>query len=307
MLELEGEFGRVRLGGGPRGNGVYWVDDAGRWNKFDPLVPESIDNQNFDTPLRNRKIAYGLLGMVRLEINTEAKTVEIRWNVRAANSYSIDVVCNYLNDLCLSYKIRLCFYIDAWNYEKHSRMRDAISRVQDIKNFRQINLIDSFFLKSLGFDQQVKRTKLIADCISTYEITGGHLGHPEFRRLMPYLLVYKPYEVENQMIIASAGFRSANAKVYGSSWAKKANGSKYDNETPGTYYSQRASEAYTDVIERDEPRLDQIRAIMERPNDEPIWSSYQRFLFRGRLQDGTPVLACMSDLNKGMVIPFLVS
>lgn len=109
------------------------------------------------------------------------------------------------------------------------------------------------------------------------------------------------------MIIENAGYRSANAKVYGTSWAKKANGSKYDRETPGTYYSYRASAAYMDVMDRDEPRLDQIRAVMERPNNEPVWSCYQRLLFRGSLQDGTPVLACMSDLNEGMVIPFLVA
>ena len=48
MLILGGEFGRVRLGGGPQGRGVYWVDDACLWNEFHPNQPSSIHNQNLD-------------------------------------------------------------------------------------------------------------------------------------------------------------------------------------------------------------------------------------------------------------------
>ncbi len=307
MLEFWGEFGRVRLGGGPQGSGVYWVDDAGSWNKFDPLLPSNASNQDFDSRLRDRKIAFGLMGMVRIKIDTRFKKIEIRWNVRTVHPLTIDTITTFLEDFCCQYTTRICFYIDAWHSEIYKHVTTAIDRIQGTKHFRNVKLIDRFFLKTLGLRSDVNRTQLIDKCVHIYEKTGGDLGDPDFRELMPYLLVYKPDEKEDQMIIANAGHRSANAKVYGAAWAKLANGSKYDSDTPGAYYSMRASAAYSDVMGRDEPRMDQIRAIMQRPDDEPIWSSYQRFLFRGSLEDGTPALICLSDLNEGIDIPFLVS
>ncbi len=307
MLEFWGEFGRVRLGGGPRGSGVYWVDDAGVWNKCDPTLPTNADNQNFDYPLRHRKIAFGLLGMARVQLMVERRQVEVRWNVRTVHPATIDAVASYLEDFCQLYQARLCFHIDAWQTEQYSDINAAINRIQTTKNFRNVKLIDRFFFRSLGLSEDVNRTPLLDKGFETFQATSGDLSDPRFQELMPYLLVYKPFEVEGQMIIANAGYRSANAKVYGSAWAKMANGSTYDSDTPGAYYSMRASEAYSDVMTSDEPRIDQIRAIMERPDEEPIWSSYQRLLFRGRLKDGTPALICLSDLNEGVDIPFLIS
>ena len=53
---------------------------------------------------------------------------------------------------------------------------------------------------------------------------------------MPYSQIYNPCEIENNFLNKSAGHLSANAGVYGGTWARTANGSYYENETPGIYF-----------------------------------------------------------------------
>lgn len=53
---------------------------------------------------------------------------------------------------------------------------------------------------------------------------------------MLYLQIYNPCEIENNFLNKSAGHLSANAGVYGGTWARTANGSYYENETPGIYF-----------------------------------------------------------------------
>ena len=305
MLILGGEFGRVRLGGGPQGRGVYWVDDASHWNEFDPNQPNSIHNQNFDGSIRNRRIAYGIMGMVRVEFFPKKNHVDIRWNVRSVSPDALDAVSDYLYDVCRAFSVSLRFFIDGWCREDFEHARPAIRRIENSLKFYAVPLIDSFFMKSVGVDKGAQMTGLIEYGLHIYEKTQGMLSMPEFEALMPYLLVYKPDVAEEQLVIENAGYQSANAKVYGVSWAEQAKGTLYDSETPGAYYSQRTSQAYAGVMQSDEPRFDHIRAVIDRPDDESMWASYQRLLFRGHLDDGAPVLVCLSDLTQDIDIPFL--
>ncbi len=305
MLEFGGEFGRVRLGGGPQGSGVYWVDDGSHWNKFDPNSPSGALNQNLDGSVRERQIAYGMMGLVRVSTDPERQHADVRWNVRTVQLSALDAVSNYLEDFCRNYTVSLSFYIDAWHHENIADVREAVNRIQSSVNFRHVALMDSVFVKKAGTYGFPWSTDLIRTGLLAYEQSKGYLSHPTMQKLMPYLLVYKPYEVEDQMIIANAGPQSGYAKFYGNAWNRHTHGARYDSDTPGAYYSHRVSEAYAGVMAKNEPRLDHIRAILERPNDEPRWASYQRLLFRGRLVSGAPVLVCLSDLTQHIDIPFL--
>lgn len=305
MLEFRGEFGRVRLGGGPQGSGVYWVDDGSFWNEFDPSLPNSSSNQNFDISVRNRKIAYTLMGMVRVSIDFQLKKVDVRWNLRSVSLDALDAVSDYLYDVCHGFSVQLDYCIDGWCSEFFMNASLATERTQLLMGFRRVPLIDSYFIKPMVPDRGANTTRLIQFGVRMFEKTRGNLDHPEFRQLMPYLLVYKPYEVDDQLVLANAGHLSANARIYGGDWARTASGGLYDKETPGVYFSQRASEVYSGVTDNDAPRLDHIRALVNRPNDEPMWASYQRFLFRGYLNGGAPVLVCLADLTPDIDIPFL--
>lgn len=306
MLELVGEFGRVQLGGGPSGSGVYWVDDDGHWNKFDPLLPDSFTNQNFDASVRNRKIAYGLMGMVRVEISEVRKHVDISWNVRRANNVTLDSVSNYLEMICVGHSVTLNYCIDAWHYEWIRDPIKAADRMQRSKSFQYLPIIDKVFMKQIAFDWDANSTSLIKRGVQAFEKSKGNLIHSDLNSQLPLFIVYKPCEYTNQMTIVNAGVDSAYASIYGRSWSAMATGSGYDSKTPGEYFSTRVSEAYHDVLSSGDPRLGHIRGIVKRPNEESIWSSYQRFLFRGRWHDGSPVLVCLSDLTQNLDIPFFV-
>ena len=305
MLMLGGEFGRVRLGGGPQGRGVYWVDDACQWNEFDPAQPNGPRNQNFDGSIRYRRIAYGIMRMVRVEFHSETNHVDIRWNVRTVSPDALDAVSDYLYDVCRQFSVHLHFFIDGWCGERYEDARPAIERIQHLLKFYAIPLVDSFFMKSMDVDRGANMTRLIQQGLDIFRKTKGVLSTSDFEALMPYLLVYKPDAADGHLMIENAGHKSANAKVYGVSWAEQANGTLYDRETPGAYYSQRTSEAYSGVMESDEPRFDHIRAVIDRPDDEAMWASYQRLLFRGYLKNGAPVLVCLCDLTQDIDIPFL--
>lgn len=305
MLEFGGVFGRVRLGGGPQGDGVYWIDDGSHWNKFDPSSPSNAQNQTFDGSVRERQIAYGMMGLVRVVIDTDRQHVDVCWNVRTVHLAALDDVSNYLEDFCRNFSVGLSFYIDAWQHEYIVDVPAAIDRIQSSINFRHVALMDSVFVKMADKINQEGSTGLICEGLRALEQSNGYLSHPVLQKLMPYLLVYKPYEVEDQMIIANAGPQSGYAKFYGNTWTRQSDGARYDSETPGAYYSHRVSEAYDRVMTTREPRIDHIRAILNRPEDEPMWASYQRLLFRGRLVNGAPVLVCLSDLTQHIDIPFL--
>lgn len=308
MPAIRGGFWRVRLGDGPKGDGAFWVDDLGHWNQFDPNLPSSASNHNFDASVRERQIAFGLMGMVRVDLNSSNKSVDVRWNLRAADDGSLDAVADHLDFFCPEYKVRLFYFADAWNGETYDTARQAAERMQASRLFQKIKLSDRYFIKERPLDLPLARSVLIGEGLKRFEQADGQLSHPALRALMPYLLVYKPendHDDLSRMRTLNAGVRSANAKVYGRQWAQEATGAHYDWETPGAYFSMRTSEAYGQVLDDGDPRLDHIRAIMERPDNEPVWAAYQRLLFRGRLDDGSAALVCLCDLSDRVDIPFM--
>lgn len=307
MLELGGDFGRVHLGGGPKGSGVYWVDDAGCWNKSDPNEPHSTDNQVFDHPLRNRKIAFGLMGMARVEISSLNSHVDVRWNVRRANLVTLDAVANFLDMFCTTYTVSLSFHMDAWNHERYNNTATAINRMRRLENYRGLLLIDKVFMKNVALGWNANMTSLIQSGVQALDVSDGDLTHSGIRALLPKMIVYKASERSNEMTIINAGHRSAYASIYGKSWSQTAVGTAYDSETPGVYFSNRVSQSYADVLRTGEPRLDHIRGIINRPDEEALWCCYQRLLFRGTWHDGSPVLVCLSDLTQDLDIPFFIN
>jgi len=161
-------------------------------------------------------------------------------------------------------------------------------------------------MKNVELGWSANMTSLIHSGVRALEKSDGHLSHGDIQAQLPKLIVYKPDDNFDKMTIVNAGFNSAYASIYGNSWANKAVGTTYDSETPGKYFSDRVSQAYADVFRTGEPRLDHIRGIVNRPNEESLWSSYQRFLFRGVWYDGSPVLMCLSDLTQNLDIPFFI-
>lgn len=306
MLELEGEFGYVRLGGGPQGAGIYWIDDLGNWNKFDPRLPEGIDNQNLDRSLRDRNIAFGPMQMVRVAVDTDRRHIDVSWNVRTAHSHTLNSVSNYLDVFGADFSVTLNYCIEAWHQEWHHSASQAVGRIQRTRNFRSLPIIDKVFLKQIDFDWSRNMSPLINTGVQRLDRSKGDLRKEELQPLIPKTIVYKPCEKTGQMVVVNAGYESAYASIYGDTWVKSATGQTYDSETPGEYFSARVSAAYQHVLQTGVPRLDHIRGIVNRPKDAAIWSSYQRLLFRGRWHDGCVVLICLCDLTQHLDIPFIV-
>jgi hypothetical protein len=78
--------------------------------------------------------------------------------------------------------------------------------------------------------------RLLQSGMRVFERTKGELTDPEFRQLMPYFLICEPCEIENNLLNQSAGYLSANTRVYGVTWARTANVYYYDNKTLGIYF-----------------------------------------------------------------------
>jgi hypothetical protein len=125
--------------------------------------------------------------------------------------------------------------------------------------------------------------------------------------LVPRLIIYRRDDRPGSApwVSLHAGRQCGAAWVFGQDWARKARGRPFQIEEPGRRYSFSIMQAYAGVIDTGEPRLDHIRAIVRRPGKDPIWTPYERLLFRAATEHGGPLLCCLSAITQDIAIRFI--
>jgi len=105
---------------------------------LDPSLPNSFLNQNFDTSIKERQIAYSLMEMVRISNDFDLKKVIVLLNLRSVNIDASDAVSDYLYDFCCGFSVLIHYFIGGWSGEFVADTPLAIERTQQLMGFRRV-------------------------------------------------------------------------------------------------------------------------------------------------------------------------
>ncbi|MDX1711903.1 MAG: hypothetical protein R3316_12295 [Rhodovibrionaceae bacterium] len=280
----------------------WWVDETGAWRPW-LNSPGAASGGIFPDTGIGAHFAFSRYGLLR--VRRCGSQVAVRFDLRAAEDDGIESVRRFLDRECRDCEIDFGFYFDAWNFEHYSHGSDALTRLEEVRDFRQITLAERITAKQLEPER-------VMNCGSLLQWIGRRLSGPQkdiglesIQDILDYLVLYQWDEESSQWVCLHAGRKCGCAWVYGQSWVRGAAGRPYRVDEPGRTYSKRVMHPYARVLETGEPWLGHIRAIMERPGQTPLWVPYERFLFRVFAPNGQPMLACLSNITQDIDIPFL--
>jgi hypothetical protein len=119
-------------------------------------------------------------------------------------------------------------------------------------------------------------------------------------------LVFSPNDRPEELIYRYLGRDTALTNFKGREWASSVVGKTCGRALEDASAGGSLSDVYVDVIQRNEPRYDHIRARIPRPGREVGWVSYQRLLALMKDRRGRPVLLCLAVTTPDVRIPIPV-
>lgn len=290
--------------GGELSDGLWWVDDTGRWNAVDSIGTGPLGSNPIGTTLEHQQIAYRHLGMAMVRVH--ADTCEIAWDVKHVEMGTFSALTDFLGRQPSVSRIRLSFYFGAWQREIWRGSRPAWKRMLETTAFRDATPFHGATIRNVTVDDIPATSRPILDVYQAWERSGGRPGRPgadTMAAVHPQLLVFRPQGKDGRLHFSEIGAKSALARFLGREWAKTAVGKRYDRGQSDYDYEDRVTGGYAQAMETGEPRFDQIRAVLRPEDGEPVWVSYQRLLVRSFDADGTPRLSCFSYPTQDISIP----
>jgi len=95
-----------------------------------PSLPNSFSNQNFDISIKERQIAYSLMGMVRISNDFDLKNVIVLLNLHSVSIDTLDAVSDYLYHVCRGFSVLIHYFIGGWSGKFFADSPLAIERTQ---------------------------------------------------------------------------------------------------------------------------------------------------------------------------------
>ncbi len=284
--------------------GHWWVDDEGAWNFWGierPIDPEGRERaeQAF------RRIALHRLGMIQVTLRPGTALVE--FDLHRVDDTALDSAADFLASAAYPGPVELRFFHRAWNMERYPEGTVAARRIQEVRGFRSVVFANTVTSLNQSLSAESAVTSPLRSALRLVEDRTSKLTLHDCADLVPHLNIFRP---DTQLGSAKwvslfAGNRSGSAWVFGQNWAQEARGRPYRIDEPGRQYSFSVMKAYARVLDTGEPQLDHIRAIIRRPGKDPLWVPYERLLFRAAIEDGEPVLCCLSAITQDIAIPFM--
>ena len=284
--------------------GHWWVDDEGAWNFWGldrPIAPEDRER----LALGFRRMALHRLGMVQVTLRPSKALVE--FDLHRVNDTALDATVDFLAGAANPGGIELRFFHQAWNIERYHDAAVAARRIEEVRDFRGVVFANTVTSLNQSLSAGSALTPPLRDAFRLVEDRTAKLTLLECRDLISHLMIYRREDRIGlgHWVSVCAGNQAGAAWVFGQDWAREARGRPYQIDEPGRRYSYSVMQAYAGVLETGEPRLDHIRAIMRRPNKDPLWVPYERLLFRAATEDGEPLLCCLSGITQDISIPFM--
>ncbi len=284
--------------------GHWWVDDEGAWN-FWGLDRPSDRGDGAQSERSFRRIALHRLGMV--QVGRYPGNVVVEFDLQRVHDTALDATADFLAGAAGPGPVELRFYHQAWNLESYPDGVTAARRIEEVRGFRGVVFANTVTSLNQSLSAESGVTPPLRNALRLVEDGTSKLTLRDCADLVPRLIVYRREDRPGsaQWVSLYAGGQCGAAWVFGQDWARKARGRPFQIEEPGRRYSFSIMQAYAGVLDSGEPRLDHIRAIVRRPDKDPLWTPYERLLFRAATEDGEPVLCCLSTITQDIAIPFM--
>lgn len=276
--------------------GRWWVDDQGRLLPYDQIA----------RCLTDARVAYRHYGMVAVQL--EPRTATIKWDVARVNADSIRGAAAILARRSPDTVITLQFFWGGWRRESGYTLATAFERMTKLAEFRDVEpFTGSALIPRPIAAAEREEGAMIARAFMNWDRSRGDLAHPEFMRMMPFFLTFRADRHETSLYFHHVGAASAGVGVWGQAWANDAPGRICHRSQPDFEFDDRVCATYYDVLETGEPRLEHVRAVIHRENQDPAWLSYRRLVVRGRDRMGAPTVVSLCDLSNDLAVPFMAS
>lgn len=299
---------------GPHGADVgevwktWWIDDIGRWQEdaAAPVIPSftspHVTNQGYNST------QFQWAGLIK--VMESPMDLLIYWDVQCVKERAIDSLLDDLSVRKNVLRIGLVFFYGGWSCERYNHPSAAIKRIGQIQTYRLVEPMSAVVVRRQPLSDLRQSTAFIQKNFRAWDRSRGDL-----QRLSPGDLhalttnsVFHQADARDQTLIFShIGEKSLSGLVFGENWIREAIGAPYRKDPAHMGYSDRVCQDYLDVIDTGEPNLTHIRALIDLPDQDPIWVSYHRLLLRSYLPNGTPVLICLSERSQNLEVPFMGS
>ncbi len=286
--------------------GDWWIDDMGKWRAAELPGTAAESAVPIGPDLREQQTAYRQLGLIKASLTPT--TITFRWDIWHAAPEAVDSMIEFLEVDKQPRRIVLDFFFGGWATETFYVAGDAVARIRQADLYRSVELIDTVFVEEQDLESVGTSSEVIRRGFEYFE-RAGHLfeiaDEKTFKSLYSKALVYTTAETDAGFLRLHVGENAAFARVTNArptQLAKPKSGVEFH---PCDRYSKQISAAYSEVLNKREPRLHHVRALFRKEGQDPMWVPYQRLLLPSTLSDGTPVFVCLSDITEDVSIPFL--
>jgi len=126
----------IHHGGGPSGDGTYWIDDLGTWHPADvtpaPEQPQTLFDCASAESEEDRLFLFDHIGMVRVVVDSAPRSLEVSLNLRSVEAGSLHAILDYLDAMRTGAKVLLKFMVDEWDVEAFANEHAALCRMEEL-------------------------------------------------------------------------------------------------------------------------------------------------------------------------------
>lgn len=293
-----------------RADGLYWIDDLGHWHKVDPTSPFA----HLRDPIAENQQghAFRWLGMVRAV--ARGATLHVKWDVRHVEDDSLAAIADYVEQGYHAF-YELEFFHGGWNTETFGDPAAAAQRIGRTRIFRDVAFIAPLTVAQLEpHVKQMLREDILREdvplldrAVAAWEASKRIWG-PErpLYWLADRTLVMQPSRKRaNAALVHHVGPEHPMAKVLGPEGTVRQNGKMCDLPWLSEDQGRRLLRAYREVTASGKPHLEDVRSLIAPRGAEPAWVPYRRLLLPCHTEDGTAVVAGISEIRQDISIPFM--
>ncbi len=276
-----------------------WLDDSGR----------QLPWQSMGRSPTGRRFALMHLGMA--EFHVQNGRVKVRWNVARVAFGALSGIAKLIDGCDPRTDVTLEYFWGAWATETGLTPEQALERLFETVAFADVSPFLGTSVAARDVASVRQEGGLIAQTFEQWDrkesIWRDKTANPENRHVGMRILGFQHDIADETLLISHVGKASSAAIVFGVDWADQAVGRPPTRSQPDYEFDERVCDAYDEVMESGDIRVDHVLAYIRRPERDPLWVPYRRLLMRSRDTRGTPTLLSMVEMRPDIDIPFMAA
>lgn len=267
--------------GPPFNQATWWLDDKGLEHLIEPLCTST------------EKWFLRQLGQVKIDISPSL--IEITWDTGLAEVEALETVKLILSDLVEDVTVRLNFFYYGWAHEVYNDLLATIERIEEIQDCRSVAVLHEVRSTDRPISDVHYANSRIKNGFRSWQCAEGKfdkIDQIELARMLPYALVFRSDNKEENIVYSWVGRDSVAARVYGLEWTNESIG-KITNRSFGAEsqkFADKVSIGICETLLTGKPQYQHFRSLMRVEGQEPFWAPYERLLTRHVLRCGTPIV-----------------